>query len=160
MKQHLVSFGDDFTITDETGDVAYRVDGKMLSWGDKLSFQNASGTELLRIEQQVLTIGQTYHIKRPDGTNLATVRRQLFRLFGSKFRVEESDPDATGDLEAEGSFLDREYTITRDGRPAARVSKKFFSLRDAYGIDVGPGEDDALICALAVVFDMCMHDEK
>jgi uncharacterized protein YxjI len=35
----------------------------------------------------------------------------------------------------------------------ARVSKRWFTLRDTYGIETSPGEDDALLLAIAVALD-------
>jgi uncharacterized protein YxjI len=40
----------------------------------------------------------------------------------------------------------------------AEISKRWFSLRDSYGIDVAPGEDDALMLAIAVAIDEMAHD--
>src|SRR5688500_8921429 len=36
MREHILSWGDDFTIKDAEGRDAYRVDGKVFSFGDKL----------------------------------------------------------------------------------------------------------------------------
>jgi uncharacterized protein YxjI len=70
--------------------------------------------------------------------------------------VDVPGPD---DLEAKGSFLEREYSFRRDDRLVAQVSKKWFSWTDTYGVDVLPGEDDILILASAVVIDQVCHDE-
>ena len=40
----------------------------------------------------------------------------------------------------------------------AGVSKRWFSLTDTYGIEVGTGEDDALMLAIAVAIDEMAHD--
>ena len=53
LRQKLLSWGDDFTIEDQTGADRYFVDGAAFSIGDKLSFQDMRGTELARIEQKV-----------------------------------------------------------------------------------------------------------
>jgi uncharacterized protein YxjI len=39
----------------------------------------------------------------------------------------------------------------------ATVSKRWFSLRDTYGIEIADGEDDVLILASAVVVDQVCH---
>ncbi|MFL6291089.1 MAG: LURP-one-related/scramblase family protein, partial [Thermoanaerobaculia bacterium] len=63
-------------------------------------------------------------------------------------------------LEAQGDFLDHEYTFTRGGEPVAQVSKRWLSIRDSYAIDVAAGEDDVLLLACAVVVDMACHKEE
>jgi uncharacterized protein YxjI len=70
--------------------------------------------------------------------------------------VDVPGPD---DLEAEGDFLDHEYSFTRGGRLVATVSKRWFSWTDTYGIDITSGEDDVLILASAVVVDMACHPD-
>jgi uncharacterized protein YxjI len=42
----------------------------------------------------------------------------------------------------------------------ARVSKKWFSWSDTYGVDVAEGEDDVLILVCAVVVDLCTQKDK
>jgi uncharacterized protein YxjI len=155
MKEKLIALGQDFVIQDESGRDAYFVDGKALSFGDKLVFKDMAGNELARIEQKLLAWGPTYEIYR-GGEHVATVKKSLFTLFRSKFSVDVPGPD---DLEAQGDFLDHEYTFTRGGEPVAQVSKRWLSIRDTYAIDIVPGQDDVLLLACAVVVDMAGHKD-
>jgi uncharacterized protein YxjI len=157
MKQKLFAFGDDFMIKDANERDVYFVDGKAFSLGDQLSFKDLQGNELAYIKQKLLAWGPTYEIHR-GGNVVAVVKKQLFALLRHRFTVDVQGPD---DLEAEGDFLDHEYTFTRGGREVARVSKKWFSWSDTYGVDVADGEDDILVLASAVVVDMACHpDDK
>jgi uncharacterized protein YxjI len=155
MRQKLFSFGDDFHIRDETGRDIYFVDGKALSFGDQLSFQDLEGNELAFIKQQVFSWGKTYEIFR-GGVLAAVVKKELFALFNHRFTVDVPGP---GDLEAEGNFLDHEYTFTRDGRIVATVSKQWFSWTDTYGVEVDDAEDQVLVLASAVVVDQACHPD-
>jgi uncharacterized protein YxjI len=157
MREHFFSFGDDFTVKDDNGRDVFFIDGRALSIGDKLIFKDMQGRELARIRERLLSIGKTYDVTLADGSS-ATVKKDLFNFFRAGFSVDVPGP---GDLDATGSLLDHEYTFERGGRPVATVSKKWFSLRDTYGIDIAPGENDVLILASAVVIDLCCHaDEK
>jgi uncharacterized protein YxjI len=157
MREHFFSFGDDFTVKDDAGRDVFYIDGKALSLGDKLIFKDMQGNELARIRERLLSIGKTYDVTLATGET-ATVKKHLFTLFRAAFTVDVPGP---GDLEATGSFLDHDYTFERGGRTVASVSKKWFSLRDTYGVDIAPGENDVLILASAVVIDLCCHaDEK
>ena len=157
MREHIFSFGDDFTVKDDAGRDVYHIDGKALSIGDKLIFKDMQGRELARIRERLLSIGKTYDISLASGES-ATVKKHLFTLFRAAFTVDVPGP---GDLEATGSFLDHDYTFERGGRTVATVSKKWFSIRDTYGVDIAPGENDVLILASAVVIDLCSHpDDK
>jgi len=57
------------------------------------------------------------------------------------------------DMEAKGNVVNHEYKIERGGDKVAEVSKRWFRIRDTYGIEIAPGEDDALILALTVCID-------
>lgn len=155
MREKLIALGQDFTIQDESGSDAFFVDGKAFSFGDKLVFKDMAGNELARIEQKLLAWGPTYEIYR-GGEQVATVKKSLFTLFRSRFSVDVPGPD---DLEAQGDFLDHEYTFTRGSQTVATVSKRWLSIRDTYAIDIAPGEDDVLLLACAVVVDMASHKE-
>src|SRR5262249_6858253 len=61
------------------------------------------------------------------------------------------------DLHAHGNFVDHEYTIERDGAKVAEVSKRWFRVRDTYGVEVAPGENDVLILAATAVIDTMAH---
>ncbi len=156
MKQKLFAFGDDFMIQDGEGHDIYFVDGKAFSFGDQLAFKDLKGNELAFIKQKVLSWGPTYEIHR-GGAVVAVVKKKLFTLLHHRFTVDVPGPD---DLEAEGDFLDHEYTFTRGARQVAAVSKRWFSWTDTYGVDVAANEDDLLNLASAVVVDMACHPDK
>lgn len=156
LSQRLFALGDDFRIRTEDGRDAFVVDGKLLSIGDKLSLQDLSGNELASIQQKLLALTPTYQIYRGDQL-YASVKKSMFTLFRARFEIDVPGPN---DLEAQGDFLDHEYTFSRGGQTVAQVSKHWFSFSDTYGVDVAPGEDDVLLLACVVVIDMVAHDQR
>jgi uncharacterized protein YxjI len=156
MKQKLFSWGDDFRIKNEAGQDVFFVDGRAFSIGNKLSFQDLQGNELAFIRQKLLSWGPTYEITR-GGQPLAVVKKKLFTLFRCKFTVDVPGPD---DLEAQGSFLDMEYSFQRGAQRVAEVSKRWFAWADTYGVDINDGEDQVLILAATVVIDMVCHADQ
>lgn len=156
MRQKLLSLSDSFTIRNEQEQDVFLVKGKLFSFGDKLSFQDLAGNELVFIEQRLLNWSPTYELWKGEEL-LAVVKRELFSFIHHRFTVDVPGPN---DLEAEGDFLDHEYTITRGDRAVATVSKRWFSWTDTYGIEVAEGEDDVLVLATAVVVDMVCHDDS
>jgi uncharacterized protein YxjI len=156
MKQKLFCWGDDFLIKNEAGEDVFFVDGRAFSIGNKLSFQDLSGNELAFIRQKLLSWGPTYEITRGHDL-LAVVKKHLFTLFRCKFTVDVPGPN---DLEAQGSFLDMEYSFERGGRQVAEVSKRWFRWSDTYGVEIAERGDDVLILAATVVIDMVCHGDK
>ena len=61
-------------------------------------------------------------------------------------------------MKAKGNIVDHEYEIERDDHKVAEVSKKWFRVRDTYGIEIEPGQDVALILAVTVCIDQLTHD--
>ena len=61
-------------------------------------------------------------------------------------------------MEAKGNVVDHEYKIERGGDTVAEVSKRWFRIRDTYGIEIAPSEEDALILALIVSIDQMTRD--
>ncbi|HYE31107.1 MAG TPA: LURP-one-related family protein [Methylomirabilota bacterium] len=156
MKEKWLALGNDFQILDEHGNQQYFVDGRAFSIGQKLSFRDNHGAELLFIRQRLLSWGPTFEILRGDQT-LAVVKKKLFTLLRARFFVDVPGPD---DLEAQGDFLNHEYTFSMHGKTVATVTKQWISWTDTYGIDIAPGEDDILILACAVVIDLVLHEPK
>jgi uncharacterized protein YxjI len=63
-------------------------------------------------------------------------------------------------LEAVGDIIGKDFEI-RDGRRVlARISRAWFRVRDTYGVDVAPGENDALMICIAVCLDRIHADEE
>jgi uncharacterized protein YxjI len=96
-----------------------------------------------QMRQRLLSIGDDYWIE--DGQRVGI--RDRFSI----------DVAGGGELRAKGNFVDHEYEIDREGRAIARVSKRWFRLRDTYGVEIEPGEDDALVLAIAVCVDALSH---
>ena len=149
MREKLFAIGDDYWIEDEQGDRVFKVDGKALRIRETLVLEDTSGSELYTVQEKKLHIRDTMDVER-DGKTVARVKKALITPLRERFAVEvEGAPD----LEAKGNIVDHEYTIKRDGDKIAEVSKRWFRIRDTYGIEIASGEDDALILAVTVCID-------
>jgi uncharacterized protein YxjI len=56
-------------------------------------------------------------------------------------------------MKAHGNVVDHEYEIERDGTTVATISKKWFGVRESYGVDIASDEDVPLILAITVAID-------
>jgi uncharacterized protein YxjI len=84
------------------------------------------------------------------GETVATVKKALISPLRDRFAIELSDGR---ELSAKGNIVDHEYKIERDGHKIAEISKRWFRIRDTYGIEIAPGENDALILAATICID-------
>ena len=154
LREKLFSIGDDFWIETDEGRRAYKVNGKALRIRSTFVIENQSGDELLKIQEKKLSIRDAMRIERGD-TTVATVKKALVSPLRQRFTVEL---DNGSELKVKGNIIDHEYEIERDGTKIAEVSKRWFRLRDTYGIEIAEGENDALILATTVCLDEMAHD--
>src|SRR5512136_1022030 len=154
MRQKMVSIGEDCWIGNEQGQRVFKVDGKALRVRQTLIFEDAQGHELAKIQERMLRIKDSMEIEGPNGEQLAMVKKALITPLRERWVVKiKGGPD----LDVQGNILDHEYTIEEGRRKVAEVSKKWFRLRDTYGVEIDPGQDDALILAVAVCIDEMAH---
>jgi uncharacterized protein YxjI len=151
MVEKLASFGDDFWIQDDQGRRVFKVDGKALRVRDTLKFRNMQGQELCQIQEKMLRIKDSMEVQGPDGRTVAMVKKALINPLRDRYVVKVGNGP---DLEVQGNILDHEYRIGN----VATVSKKWFRVRDSYGIEIAPGQNDVLILATAVCIDQMSHD--
>ena len=149
MREKLFSIGDDFWIETGEGDRAYKVNGKALRMRKTFVIEDTSGAELLKVQEKKLHVRDTMKIER-EGQTVATVKKALITPLRDRFAI---DVENGGELSAKGNIVDHEYEIERDGKKVAEVSKRWFRVRETYGIEVAPGENDALILAATVCID-------
>ena len=154
MREKAFSIGDDYWIETGDGERAFKVNGKALRLRDTLAIEDRSGRELFKVQEKKLTVRDAMKIER-GGDTVATVKKALISPLREKFSIDVHEGD---DLEAKGNIVDHEYKIERDGTKVAEVSKRWFRIRDTYGIDIAPGENPALILAIAVCIDRMSHD--
>jgi uncharacterized protein YxjI len=154
MREQLVSIGDDFWIENGAGQRVYKVDGKALRVRETLVMEDAAGREVATIKAKLVSVRDVMTIER-GGQVVATVKKALFTPLRERFEVELA---GGGSYEVKGRITDHHYTFERDGREVATVSKQWFRVRDSYGVQVGAGEDQALILAATVAIDQMTHD--
>jgi len=153
MRQKMVSIGDDYWIENDRGEKVFKIDGKALRVRQTLVFEDRNGHELFKIQEKMLRIKDSMEIEDAHGARVAMVKKALITPIRERWSV---DIRGQKDLEVQGNFLDHEYRIGN----IAEVSKKWFRLRDTYGVEVDPGQDDALILAITVCVDEMAHQGK
>ncbi|MBP1468514.1 LURP-one-related family protein [Candidatus Chloroploca sp. M-50] len=154
VRQRMLAIGDDFWIEDESGRRAFKVDGKVLRIRKTLVLQDAQGNDQCRIQERMLRVRDTMQIESPTGEVMATVRKALITPIRDRWTVKIGNAP---DLEVRGNVLHHEYTIGEEGRRVAEVSKKWFRVRDTYGVAIEPSQNDVLILAVTIVIDMMAH---
>jgi uncharacterized protein YxjI len=151
MVEKIAAVGDDFFIQNDRGQHAFKVDGKALRLRDTLIFRDMQGNELFKIQQRIARVRDSMEIEGSDGRPAAMVKKALISPLRDRYVVKIGNGP---DLEVQGNILDHEYRIGH----VATVSKKWFRVRDSYGVEVVPGQNDLLILATTVCIDQMASD--
>jgi uncharacterized protein YxjI len=153
MREKIFSIGDDYWIETGRGNRAFKDNGKALRVRDTLVIEDSSGRELAKIQEKKVRVRDTMEIER-DGDTVAPVKKAIVTPVRERFSI---DVRGGADLEAKGNIVDHEYTIECGRDKVAEVSKRWFRVRDTYGIEVSADQDIALVLAIAVCIDRMAH---
>jgi uncharacterized protein YxjI len=156
IRERFFRLGEDSDITDDQGQPVFHVDGKVLTLHDRLVIRDRAGQEVAQVHRKLVSLRPTYEVS-VGGREVAEIRKHLFTPFGDRFTIDVPGPD---DLELAGNLLDHEFTIRRGDQTVATVSKRWFSMRDTYAVDVAPGEDALLILASVLALDLAEDRER
>jgi len=129
----------------------------VLTLHNRLILQDPAGREVGQVHRKLAALRPTYAVTI-GGTDVAEVRKHLFTPFGERFTIEVRGGAA---MEINGDLLAHEFTIERDGRTVATISKRWLSMSDSYAVDLAPGEDVVLILAGVLALDLALdagHD--
>jgi uncharacterized protein YxjI len=150
MREKLLSIGDDSWIDDEDGEHVFKVNGKALRVRQTLVLEDLDGHELCRLQERKLRVKDSMEIESPDGGRIAMVKKAMVTPLRARFDVKVEDGP---DLRVQGNIVDHEYEIEADGTKIAEISKRWFRVRDTYGVEIAPGHDDIVVLAVAVAVD-------
>jgi uncharacterized protein YxjI len=154
MREKMFSIGDDYWIENSRGERAFKVDGKALRIRETMIIEDTAGAELCHIQEKLARVRDTMEIER-QGDTVATVKKAMISPLRERYSVDVRGGD---DLDVHGNIVDHEYAIERHGDKVAEVSKRWFRVRDTYGIEILPGQDVPLILAVAACLDRMSHD--
>ena len=89
-------------------------------------------------------------VEDADGKQVAMVKKAIISPVRDRWTVKiKGGPD----LEVQGNILDHEYSIGEGRDKVAEVSKKWFRVRDSYGVEIDPDQDDIVILAITVCIE-------
>jgi uncharacterized protein YxjI len=148
MREKMFSIGDDAWIENEAGEKAFKVNGKAMRIRDTFILEDAQGHEVAKIQERKLHVRDTMAIER-DGRKIAEVHKRLVG-FRDHLKV---DLDGGEEWKIHGNLVDHEYEIEAHHGKIAEISRKWFRVRDTYGVEIAPDQDDALILAVTVAVE-------
>jgi uncharacterized protein YxjI len=156
VRERLFSIKDDFWVTDADGNRAFFVNAKVLSVHHTLELQDASGRNVAEIKHKLLTFTDALEVEH-EGAVVATVHKAVFSPLHHRAVIDVADGRR---LEAVGNIVDKDFEIRDSDQVVAQVSRAWFRVRDTYGVEVAPGQDDVLMICIAICLDRIHQEEE
>jgi uncharacterized protein YxjI len=153
MAEKLAAIGEDVFILNDRGQRVFKVDGKTARLGDTLIFRDMEGTQVCKIQQRTARTRNSMEIGDADDRRIAIVLKTMVTPLRDRF-VDKIDNGPS--FELEGNILAHEYRIGK----VATVSKSWFQVQEAYGVEIIPGQNHALILAATVCVDQMVSDVR
>lgn len=153
VKNKFVSWGGSSKVEDEAGNPLYRVKGRVFSWTRKKTLLDLDGNVLYRIRNKWPTwLLHSAFICDVDGNKLCKIKQRI--SFSRLFTVENSGDS----IDIVGVPL-AGMEVTRNGEYIGTITRKFWSLRDYFVLDVPDGVDPTFMIALTIAIDN-IHDKS
>jgi uncharacterized protein YxjI len=148
MRRRLLTRTEPYWVQDETATRIFRIENAVV--------EDAHGTPLCQIAANGLVLPDSLDIEDADGESLAVVHRTFLSPAREQWHVMLADLTR---WEIHGTVGHHDYEVRVGGRTIAHVSKKGAQAKHGYVVEVAPGEDAALLLAVAVAADAIEHAE-
>jgi uncharacterized protein YxjI len=155
MRERMFSIGEDFWIEDESGQRVFLVDGKALRLRQTFELKGPEGETLAVIKKKIVSVRDTMVVER-DGDAVAKVHKKLFSPLRHKMVIELADGQ---EWTATGDIIEKNYKIESEQGEVAQTSRKWFRIRESYGIEIDH-PDVPLVIAVAVAVDELAEDAR
>jgi uncharacterized protein YxjI len=146
--------GRDFAVTDLNDAQVSYVDGK-LGPRPKAEVKDGEGNVRFSVKGRLLGVPKQMTISDHDGREVASLKAKMFSPIKSRATLTMADGSS---WQIEGSLLEKDYSITANGKPVVQISQKWVTIRDTYTLDVAEGVE--LPLALAIVWAIDRWTER
>lgn len=149
MKQKVFSIVDRFKVKNEAEEDCYQVEGDfVVIGGKKLHIKDMMGNEVAFVKQKFISLLPKFFVF-VNGEQVAEINKK-FTLLKAKYTI-----DGLG-WEANGSFMDHDYTISDDKGEVVKIHKAWISWGDSYELEIRDDVDEVLVLAVVLAIDCVM----
>ncbi|MBD0742402.1 LURP-one-related/scramblase family protein [Streptomyces sp. CBMA152] len=156
VRDRMLAFHEEAWVETEHREKLFKVDRKLFRLRTTFDFVDTRGNHVASIVKKVFTLHHTILIKQ-DGETVGLISKRTLRIFGDRFKVRLGDGRR---LRVVGNLWDREFDIQHHGTTLAHVSRRWFTIRDAYAVDVMSERDATMLIILAVCVDHILEDRE
>jgi len=155
MRQRVLSLGQDYWVTDDSGNKVFLVDGRVLAFRRTFELKGTRGEVYVVARKKLFALRNTMVIK-VGGAHAATVHKKLFSPIRHSFTIALADGER---WTARGDLIEKNYTLEGPQGVVAQTSHKWFRIRDSYGVEIYY-PDIPLALAIVVCIDELVAAER
>jgi uncharacterized protein YxjI len=151
MSMELAALGADFLVLTDAGEHVFRISGRAMSDDDTIRIEDMQGHVLCEASAHLARKQVRVAIVDGAGNEIGSVLRQPVSPLRDRFEIQLHDGLM---LAVDGNITTHEFSIVGPPGRVAEISKKWFRARGSYGIEVAPGQTDALLLTTVIVMDL------
>lgn len=155
LMQNLASIIDAAIVQTDEGNVAFSFESTRQEMMDMLVLRDIDGSVRCLLPGPYSGLVLATDVLGNDGRRLARVSRTPISAVRDRFEV---DVEPGTYWVVFGDVGSREFTLDSPRAQVAEVSRRWFLLPQTFGVEVAPGQDDALVLAVVATIDLLAHD--
>jgi len=141
-------------VTDESENIIYQANSKVISLHDKTIVTDMRGNEVAYISRKFFTIHQRHYIDMPGNVHFE-LSTELLHLIKDVTNIEGLG------WQLRGNILELNFALfDTDGSVIAVISQKLFSLHDKYCIDIYKPEYEGACVAILIAVQHMIRDRE
>lgn len=145
IQEKVLSLGGRFAIYDQSGEVAYEVEGSFLRFPKTFTIYDTSGQVVSRLEKHMVSLLPKFDVILQNGRTF-TIQKD-WSLFKPHYSIE-----ALG-LEVVGNFWEMDFRLLANGTEVATISQEWLRLTSTYNITVYDDSYADLVISLVIAID-------
>ena len=142
IKQKLWSLAGKFDIKDETGQLAYHVQGSFLK---EFTISDSQGQFVSHIKHHFSFPFQRFTVTFVDGKQITI--QQRFSLLKAKYDISDFG------LEVAGDIWNMNFSLLDQGREVASIHQEWFKIASTYHVDIYDDSLADLVISLVIAID-------
>ncbi len=152
MKQKMLSFNEKFAITNEYGDVVYRVHGSLFQIPKSFTMFNHNEEIIGTVTKELFTFLPKFTVE-VTGEKPIQIEKELTFL-KSRYRIKSED------IYIDGDWLDKNFDIYCGSNRIAQISEKWLSMTSTYEISITSPQYEHLVVLLLAAIDFVQAEEQ
>jgi len=152
----VFALADRYKIYDENQKLKYHMEGKIFSLRDKMLLYDNTNRFICRMQHRYFSFFNRYlDIFDARNHKIATLKKHAL-AWTPKLTLQVNGDD----YYIRGGLFQFNFTISKNDRIVATVSKKWLSWGDTYEMLLDDREDEAFLVSLVVGIDSLVHNDR